>query len=371
MRFLFRICEWIIFLSILILFSMMGNNTEQINIGFLFFEVFFMHCLALVIHEIGHFLYLTVKKIKVQSIHFPIIHVRICSNRVKLVPSVTFTEGMIIPSVSLILSENQYDTEKKHFTHMILSGPLFTVLICILLDGLVILYWHQHVFDSKLLVATIVFSVQSIFILHNCFCSAKGKEGDIVVFERMEESAYYVKYLYQCLIFQDDYKQAIQKNVLIKEKLLVNLKGSEITQICRDIDTLDTILYYSITGLDTYFNLFLNDNLQEIMNELLEELFLVPEFSKFDISPYCHGIICLYQVLLQQNIAYEYYKRAEDKLIQISNGDKVAEYYLGQVQYILELPQGKNFLRKNRPNRILAKLYEQYEDCEKKIVKLL
>ncbi len=366
--FLFRILPGIILVFAIInaykqlSFKSIGNYSLFIGITLILINSW----LLIVMHELGHAIFLKLKKLPIRSIFIPFFSIHFGVNTKCKISSSWASQGLVIPDIPIINNESDFIQLKAVYLKFLLAGPLATIIFYGIENFLLLIIQYFFPMLTDYCVILILHTcIQIFFLLHNCFKEYNNNIGDIIAIERVKkDNLFFASYVYCCYFFSENYKFKISECIYIKNILKENLIVMSDEQLVREVDLLDEIIYRTISGLDNYFNDFLKEKIYSIMNSLYDSLCDRNQEEHNVVSTYLHALMYIVIVCKDRNKALQLYILAED-FIQLHN--PMCKYLHSQIRYLL-------YLETNKPKEIYPvteyenwSFYKQYYICENSI----
>jgi hypothetical protein len=343
-------------------FNSIGNYNLFIGIALILLNSW----LIIVMHELGHAIFLKLKKLPIRSIFIPCLSIHFGNNIKCKILSSWASEGLVVPDIPIINKESDFIQLKATYLNFLLAGPLATIIfygieIFLLLN---IQYFCPTLTDYCVILILHT-CIQTFFLLQNCFKECSNNMGDIIALERVKkDNLFFASYVYCCYFFSENYKSKISECIYIKNIIKKNLIVMSHEQLVREADLLDEIIYRTISGLDNYYNDFLNEKIYSLMDSLFDSLSNRTHEEHNIVSTYLHALMYIIIVCNNRNKALQLYILAED-FIQLHN--PMCKYLHSQIRYLL-------YLETNKPKEIYPvtdyenwSFYKQYYICENAI----
>lgn len=366
--FIFRILPGIVLvLAILNAYNQLSlKSIGNYNLFFGMALILLNSWLIIVIHELGHAFFLKLKKLPIRSIFIPFLSIHFGNNIKFKISSSWASEGLVIPDIPIINKELDFIQLKATYINFLLAGPLATIVFyCI---EIFILLYMQHFcpwLTDYCVILILHTCIQTFFLLQNCFKECNNNMGDIIALERVKkDNLFFASYVYCCYFFSENYTSKIRECTYIKNIIKENLIAMSNEQLVCEADLLDEIIYRTISGLDNYYNDFLNDKIYSLMDILFDSWSNQTHEHHNVASTYLHALMYIIIVCNNRNKALQLYILVKD-LIQLH--DPMCNYLHSQIRYLL-------CLETNKPKEIYPvtdyenwSFYKQYYVCEKAI----
>lgn len=366
--FIFRILPGVMLaFAILNAFDQLSNKTlEDYNILIGIALIFFNSWLIIVMHELGHAIFLIFKKMPIRSIYIPFISIHFGNKiKFKISPSL-ISEGLVIPEIPIIKKESDYKKLNTTYINFLLAGPMASIIFYIIvIFGLLSIQYFYPKLVNYCVTLILLMCIQTFFLLQNCFKEINNNMGDIVAVDRVKnDNFFFASYLYCCYFFSENYKAKIKECIYVKNIIKENLIIMNDDQLIRKSDLLDEIIYRTISGLDNYFNDFLNQKIYSLVDILFDGMINRTQKEYSVVSTYLHALMYIIIICNNSNKALQLYTQAEG-LLEYQN--PMCKYLHFQIRYLL-------CLETNKPKEIYPvteyerwRFYTQYSFCENTI----
>ena len=317
----------------------------------------------LLIHEIGHCLAIKLKGHRVISIHLPLIQIRF-GERFRVFKNSINLEGMVIPEIPTVTSEETMEAAREYIVFMLLGGPLFTSLFAIgtyLITRTVA--WKYG--DIPLLeICLLIILFESLFILINCFRSGNGKLGDVKAAQKSDRSKSYLSCrLYEWMFYQQEYTSIIKNSKYIKDIICNNIVNKKMNEQDEN-EILLSVMYYSICGIDLYFMEEIKKNLDTYMGEWLDKMVSHQMQDEVIYELYAYGVILIEKQGMHEK-ALKYYNQFYNLNID-SKIDKKKNYYFEQMDKVVNHKKA-DIKYSSHPDYSFFRVFENHYKCEETI----
>ena len=323
----------------------------------------FNNWIIMVIHELGHAIFLLLKNIPIVGICVPFVSMHFGDKIEYKILSSWESKGLVISDIQIINNESEFKQLKKIYTNFLSAGPVGTIIFYMIQMGSFFAMQHYcHKLKSYLVVLILHTSIKTFFLLRNCFKELRNNIGDIVAAERIKnDNFFFTKYVYCCYFFSGSYKSKIREAVYIKKIVKEHLSYMSEEELINEIDLLDEIIYRSISGLDDYFNDYLNGIIYLLVDVLFDSMTNHTDDKNSVISTYFHILMYIIIVSKDSNQALKLYLQAQD-FLQLD--EPMCKYLNSEVRYLLNIEIDK-------PEEVYPVIeyenwnfYTQYYNCE-------
>lgn len=318
-------------------------------------------------HELGHVVLLTLLKLPIISIYIPFISIHV-GDKIKYKMSSSWeSKGLVIPDVPIINKQSDFIHLKELYVKFLQAGPIATIIFyCIELYVLLCMQYFCTGFTNYLVILILHTSIQTFFLLQNCFKELDNNIGDIVAAERVKkDDFFFASYVYCCYFFSENYKIKIKSSTFIKSIIKENILNLSDDHLICEVELLDEIIYRSVSGLDDFYNELLNEMIYSIVNLLFDSMNNPIYDKKSIVSAYLHALMYIITVQNNSNKALQLYNNAQDYL---PLDNPMCKYLNYEIRYLLNLETDK-------PKEIYPVTeyenwshYKQYYVCENAIL---
>lgn len=358
----------VLFLSIVnIVFqnSKVYLNNYNFIIGFIL--IVFNSWLIIVFHELGHAVSLLMNNIHIRSVYVPCFEIYFGIHIKCKVSFNWLREGLVIPEFPILRQESEFMQLKSMYLQFLLAGPIASTVFCTI--NVILMMIVQYIFPSVTSYCSILIlntSIQTFFLLNNCFRESGQNIGDIVAYNKVSQNNFFFSsYVYCCYFFSEDYKINIRECNYVKYVIKDYLTKADDDELRKECELLDEIIYRTITGLDNYFKDFLDDRIYMLLNILSDDLINQTQRQYLFFSTYIHALIYIIIFFHERDMALRLFMKIEN-LLQKQN-DKTCKYLYAQMKYILNLEINKPKEIYPIPEFHKWSFYKQYYECEYKL----
>lgn len=172
------------------------------------------------------------------------------------------------------------------------------------------------------------------------------------------------EYIYNCYFFQNDYKEKIEKSHYLKKIIFETLSKMDEERMADKYDLIDEMVYYSISGLDIFFNEFLEQHLERTLDIILDDISFEKQIEYNVVSLCSHSIIFFQKVLGKKAFAMKLYGRMELWLINEMETGIEKKYLIEQALFILDIRSESPQIFYPTLNYEVWKVFDQYRYCE-------